>query len=76
MGSGTRISINRLVELMKEASGLTPEVRHGPPRPGDVRDSLADVSAARQKLGYEPTVTMQEGLAEYFAWARTEANTA
>ncbi|HEU0014932.1 MAG TPA: NAD-dependent epimerase/dehydratase family protein, partial [Longimicrobium sp.] len=70
LGSGTRITINRLVEMMRAASGLDPEVRYGPPRPGDVRDSLADVGAAREKIGYAPTVGMEEGLAEYMAWAR------
>ena len=44
----------------------------GPPRPGDVRDSLADITAAREALRYEPAVDMREGLAEYFEWARTE----
>jgi nucleoside-diphosphate-sugar epimerase len=49
-----------------------PEVRYGPPRPGDVRDSLADVSAARETLGFEPAVTLADGLDEYVAWARSE----
>jgi len=47
IGSGTRISINDLVERLKAASGLNPVMRHGPPRAGDVRDSLAEISAAR-----------------------------
>ena len=72
IGSGSRISINDLVELMKEVSGLDSELQHGPARPGDVRHSLADISAAREQLGYRPTTTMREGLKEYFAWGRTE----
>jgi nucleoside-diphosphate-sugar epimerase len=73
IGSGTRITINRLVELLTEASGLSPDVRHGPPRAGDVRDSLADLSAARAAFGFEPSIDMGAGLAEYCAWAREEA---
>jgi UDP-glucose 4-epimerase len=73
IGSGTRISINDLVERLKAASGLNPVVRHGPPRAGDVRDSLADIGAARRAFGFEPAVTMDEGLPEYIRWARTEA---
>jgi len=73
IGSGTRITINRLVELLREASGLSPVVRHGPPRAGDVRDSLADVSAARAAFGFEPSTGIAAGLAEYCAWARTES---
>jgi nucleoside-diphosphate-sugar epimerase len=49
-----RITINTLVKLLREASGIEPKVVHGPPRPGDVRDSLADISAARA-FGFEPT---------------------
>jgi nucleoside-diphosphate-sugar epimerase len=72
IGSGTRISINNLVERLRTASGLEPVVRRGPPRAGDVRDSLAHISAAREAFGFEPTVSMDEGLTEYIQWARTE----
>jgi UDP-glucose 4-epimerase len=72
IGSATRIGINALVDKLKAASGLSPAVRHGPPRAGDVRDSLADISAARKAFGFEPGVTMDEGLPEYVRWAQTE----
>lgn len=73
ISSGTRITVNELVRLLEEASGIGPEVKHGPPRPGDVRDSLADIAAARAAFGYEPAVALREGLREYMAWAKTEA---
>jgi nucleoside-diphosphate-sugar epimerase len=73
IGSGTRITINHLMQELISASGLNPTVRHGPPRPGDVRDSLADISAARSAFGFEPKVTMEDGLPEYLEWARREA---
>jgi UDP-glucose 4-epimerase len=72
VGSGTRISINRLVALLGAASGLEPTVRHAPPRPGDVRDSLADIGAASAALGFAPAVRIEDGLAEYMRWARQE----
>ena len=56
IGSGSRISINRLITLLHAASGIEPTVRYGPPRPGDVRDSLADISAASATLGFAPAV--------------------
>ena len=43
--------------LVREPSGVV-----APPRPGDVRDSWADVSAAREALGFEPRVGLEEGL--------------
>jgi len=72
LGSATRVTINRLVEMMIEAGGIRPTVRHGPPRKGDVRDSLADISAANKAFGFQPTVTLEAGLREYMAWARKE----
>jgi UDP-glucose 4-epimerase len=72
IGSGTRIGINTLVRKLAAASGLEPRVQHAPPRPGDVRDSLADISAARGGFGFEPAVGLDEGLAEYVNWARRE----
>jgi nucleoside-diphosphate-sugar epimerase len=72
IGSGTRISINQLVRDIAHAARETPKVRHGPPRPGDVRDSLADISAAGAAFGFAPAVTMRVGLPDYIAWARGE----
>jgi UDP-glucose 4-epimerase len=74
IGSGTQITINDLVERLKNSSGLSAQVEHGSPRPGDVRDSLADIGAARAAFGFAPQVTFEEGLGEYLAWARTEVS--
>ena len=71
MGSAGRITINKLAQLIRDA-GVPCEWTHGPERPGDVRHSLADVSAAREAFGFAPSVGMEEGLAEYVAWAREE----
>lgn len=72
-GSGDRITINKLVELLQGAGGLNPRVEHDAPRPGDVRHSLADISAAREAIGFNPVVSLEEGLTEYMAWAKLEA---
>jgi len=72
IGSGTRIAINELVANLAQASGIAPWVEYGPPRPGDVRDSLADISAARAAFGFAPQVGLQDGLNEYVVWARQE----
>lgn len=72
IASGTRISINALVEMLRSA-GLEFDVAHGHPRAGDVRDSLADIGAAKLAFGYQPAIPIQEGLAEYVRWARAEA---
>ncbi len=73
IGSATRISINSLVEKLQQASGISPTVVFGSPRPGDVRDSLADIGAAHRAFGFAPCVGLDEGLAEYMAWAKVQA---
>jgi UDP-glucose 4-epimerase len=47
-------------------------VEHQPPREGDVRHSLADISLAENALGYRPSVEIERGLKEYIAWASKE----
>jgi len=62
IAAGAPASVNRLADLVGEILGRTPEKRFAAPRAGDVRDSWADVSAAREALGYEPLVGLEEGL--------------
>ena len=68
IGSGTRISVNKLAKLIQDAAGVEVGTHYGPPRKGDVRDSLADISSARRMFGFAPKVTMEEGLREYMSW--------
>jgi len=59
---GERISLNKLLEYLRELTGERLDADYRPSRAGDVRDSLADVTAARELLGYEPRVDVREGL--------------
>jgi len=59
---GRSVSINRLALLLREITGSTDEPRHVDQRPGDVRDSLADPTAASGILGFTATVTLEDGL--------------
>jgi UDP-glucose 4-epimerase len=59
---GVRTSLNELLSLVGELTGKKLEPEYRPTRPGDVRDSLADVTAAREVIGYAPTVDVREGL--------------
>lgn len=69
VASGTRITINELAKMMYAFLGRAPDIAHGAPRPGDVRHSLADLSAARAAFGFDPVVSLEEGLPEYLQWA-------
>jgi UDP-glucose 4-epimerase len=62
VAAGSPETVNRVADLIGEIVGKTPEKRFASPRPGDVRDSWADVSGARTALGFEPTVGLEEGL--------------
>lgn len=75
IGSASRISINRLTELMAGITGEAVEVVHGDPRPGDVRDSLAAVDAAQAAFGFEPSMPIEQGLTAYIEWLRGDAVT-
>lgn len=72
IGSGTRISINALAQWMQKAARVEVGVEYGPPRPGDVRDSLADIRKAQKYLGYEPAVDLYEGLCAYWTWIQQD----
>jgi UDP-glucose 4-epimerase len=74
VGAGDRTSLMRLLELIGDVAGTRVAVEHGPPREGDVRDSLAGLERARRVLGYEPSVPLAEGLRRTWAWfARANA---
>jgi len=69
VGTGRRTSLIELLDALAAAAGCGVRPEFGPPRPGDVRDSVADISAARELLGYEPSVSLAEGLAALWAHA-------
>jgi UDP-glucose 4-epimerase len=62
IAAGSPASVNTVAEAIGRILGKPVERRFEPPRPGDIRDSWADVSAARETLGYEPSVELEEGL--------------
>jgi UDP-glucose 4-epimerase len=68
LGSATRVTINWLAERVVEAADTGVGITYGPERPGDVRDSLADIEKARAAFGYTPTVDLLDGLKEYLKW--------
>lgn len=75
VGTGRRTNIRELAEKLARAFGTDPVPPvFEPARPGDPRDSQADIARARQILGYEPVASLEEGLSETAAsWKRTFA---
>ncbi len=70
MGCGEATTINRLVEMLGEIVGSPCEVTYGPPREGDIRYSVADIGRARELLGYQVQVSVEEGLRSTVGWYR------
>ena len=68
VGTGSRITLLDLVAIAEEVSGRPIKVRHLKERAGDVRDSQAGLDRARSVLGYEPRVSLREGLERTWQW--------
>lgn len=70
IAGGRRIGLNELCRELGRVMGKDLAVDHVDPRPGDIRHSLADITAARELLGYEPLVRWEDGLAPTVAYLR------
>ena len=73
IATGSRIDLNETFRLLKRLTGYSGEVEYGPERAGDVKHSLADLSMARNQLGYQPFVNFEEGLRRTIAWYRSQS---
>jgi UDP-glucose 4-epimerase len=74
IGSGTRITINHLTEIIKSSYNKPVDILYAPERNGDVRHSLADISLAMDKFNYAPKIDLADGIKEYVAWASQHLN--
>jgi nucleoside-diphosphate-sugar epimerase len=70
VATGGCISLNMLFTTIRNLVDAKVDPIYDAPRPGDVKDSQADISKARRILGYEPIVTFEDGLARTVAWYR------
>src|SRR6478609_9548560 len=76
VATGGRISLNRLYDTMRAIVGSPVKPVYAAPRAGDVRDSQADISKARRLLGFEPAVSLEDGLRRTVEWYRTSRSLA
>ena len=75
IGCGEAADLNQMVTVFNEILGTDLDAVHEPPRPGDVKHSLADITAARDLLGYKPQVGFADGLRQTIAWYRWALDT-
>jgi len=71
VATATRITLNETFDILRELTGYEGEPAYAEPRAGDIRDSLADITLARNLLGYEPIVDFREGLRRTVEWYKT-----
>jgi len=73
LGESATISLSDLVALIEKACGRTALRRFKPPQPGDVPVTYADVSRAREEIGYDPRTPIDRGVALFVDWYRRQA---
>jgi nucleoside-diphosphate-sugar epimerase len=73
VATGDRISLNELLRVMNGIVGASLPAIYQEARAGDVTDSQADISKARSLLGYQPLVSLEEGLTHTIDWCRSDA---
>jgi UDP-glucose 4-epimerase len=70
IGTGDGVSVRDLARVIGEIGGMSREPVFEKPRPGDIRESVADISRARDVMGYRPRVHLADGLRETMDWFR------
>ena len=73
VGTGLGTSVVDLAKLLQQGAGSNAEISFAPKRPGEQQESFLDASKARTDLGWEPQVSLAEGLAKTFQWAEQAA---
>jgi UDP-glucose 4-epimerase len=72
VGGGTRATLREVLDIMAAVTDRTPRVAWGDDQKGDVRHTWADLGRARRDLGYEPRVSLREGISREWDWVREE----
>jgi len=74
LGESQTVKLNYLIELLEQAIGKPAIIERHPPQPGDVPLTCADISKARQKLGYNPSTKIEKGVPLFVDWLTQNAS--
>ena len=72
LGESATVSLAALVSLLEKACGIAARRCFKPPQPGDVHKTYADISLARSEIGYDPKTPIEEGIARFVEWYRSQ----
>ena len=70
LGGGSRATVNQVLATLEEISGIKVKRQNLPAAPGDPRHTGASINLARERLGWEPRVSIREGLSQQWSWFR------
>ena len=73
LGESQTVRLDRLIELLEQAVGRKAIIDRQPPQPGDVPITSADISKARARLGYAPSVKIEDGIPLFIDWFKRNA---
>jgi nucleoside-diphosphate-sugar epimerase len=68
VGGGSRVSMNTVIDIIGRVAGRPLQVRREPSQKGDMRDTYADTTLARQDLGFAPSITLEQGIEAEYRW--------
>jgi UDP-glucuronate 4-epimerase len=68
LGESQTVTLSKLIELLELALGKKAVINRQPMQPGDVPLTCADISKAREKLGYQPKVKIEQGIPLFIDW--------
>lgn len=75
LGGGSRVTVNRVIDTLEEISGIKARRKHLPAAPGDPRHTGASINLARERLAWEPRVSLRDGLSRQWEWFQESRRT-
>jgi UDP-glucuronate 4-epimerase len=74
LGNNHPVTLEYLIHLIEEALGKSAKIKNLPMQAGDVPITFAEISKAKTRLGYQPKVTIEEGISQFVQWYRKSAD--
>lgn len=68
VGTGVGTSVLRLADILRQTAGANAPIQFAPARPGELQHSVLDIRKPKEILGWQPRVTIEDGLARTYAW--------
>lgn len=74
LGNDQTVTLSEMIETIEEVVGKKAIINRLPEQPGDVPQTWADVSKAKQLFGYEPTISFKDGVTEFYKWQKAKSS--